>query len=64
MPWPPATFRSPVTWAPLSSCSLRISIRGLFHVLAGELAAVEQLIDEDRLIAEATGNPPIADMTR
>ena len=47
----------------LVQLQLAMSIRGLFHVLAGELAAVEQLIDEDRLIAEATGNPPIAHNT-
>jgi DNA-binding CsgD family transcriptional regulator len=29
------------------------------HILAGELAAA-RLIEEDRLIAEATGNPPVA----
>jgi DNA-binding CsgD family transcriptional regulator len=29
------------------------------HLLAGELAVAERLIDEDRLIAEATGNPPV-----
>jgi DNA-binding CsgD family transcriptional regulator len=28
------------------------------HILAGELSVAERLIDEDRLIAEATGNPP------
>ena len=28
------------------------------HLLAGELAAAARLIEEDRLIAEATGNPP------
>jgi DNA-binding CsgD family transcriptional regulator/tetratricopeptide (TPR) repeat protein len=27
------------------------------HILAGELSAAERLIDENRLIAEATGNP-------
>ena len=31
------------------------------HILAGELAAGARLVEEDRLIAEATGNPPIAD---
>jgi DNA-binding CsgD family transcriptional regulator len=31
---------------------------GLLHLVAGELSAAERLIDEDRLIAEATGNPP------
>ena len=30
------------------------------HLLAGELATVERLFEEDRLIAEATGNPPVA----
>jgi DNA-binding CsgD family transcriptional regulator len=30
------------------------------HILAGELAKAAQLIEEDRLIAEATGNPPVA----
>jgi DNA-binding CsgD family transcriptional regulator len=28
-------------------------------VVAGDLAAAERLIDEDRVIAEATGNPPV-----
>jgi DNA-binding CsgD family transcriptional regulator len=30
------------------------------HLLAGELATTAQLIEEDRRIAEATGNPPFA----
>jgi DNA-binding CsgD family transcriptional regulator len=30
------------------------------HLLAGELPAVARLFEEDRLIAEATGNPPVA----
>jgi DNA-binding CsgD family transcriptional regulator len=30
------------------------------YLLAGELATAARLIDEDRLIAEATGNPPVA----
>ena len=30
------------------------------HILAGELTAAARLIEEDRLIAEATGNPPAA----
>ena len=29
-------------------------------MLVGELSAAERLLEEDRLIAEATGNPPIA----
>ena len=31
------------------------------HILAGDLAAAARLVEEDHLIAEATGNPPIAD---
>jgi hypothetical protein len=30
------------------------------HLLAGELSTAAQLVEEDRLIAETTGNPPIA----
>ena len=30
------------------------------HLLAGELTAAALMIEEDRLIAEATGNPPLA----
>jgi DNA-binding CsgD family transcriptional regulator len=30
------------------------------HILAGELGAAARLIEEDRLVAEATGNPPVA----
>jgi DNA-binding CsgD family transcriptional regulator len=32
---------------------------GLHHLLAGEVSATARLIEEDRLIAEATGNPPV-----
>jgi DNA-binding CsgD family transcriptional regulator len=31
------------------------------HILAGELTTAARLVEEDHLIAEATGNPPIAD---
>src|SRR6266702_4793048 len=30
------------------------------HLLAGELTMAAQLLEEDRLVAEATGNPPVA----
>jgi len=30
------------------------------HLLAGDLATTARMIEEDRLIAEATGNPPVA----
>jgi DNA-binding CsgD family transcriptional regulator len=36
-----------------------LSRLGLHHLLAGELSTAGRLIDEDRLIAEATGNPPV-----
>ena len=32
------------------------------HVLAGELTAAELMIAEDRMIAEATGNPPLGNI--
>jgi len=34
-----------------------LSALGMLHLLAGELNVTERLIDEDRLIAEAAGNP-------
>jgi DNA-binding CsgD family transcriptional regulator len=39
---------------------LQFALNSLSHyrLLAGELRAAERLIEEDRLIAEATGNPP------
>ena len=42
------------------TCSSRSTILARAHILAGDLAAAALLIDEDRLIAEATGNPPVA----
>ena len=41
-----------------------LSNLGVLQLLAGELSAAERLIDEDRLIAEATGNPPDMTMPR
>ena len=35
-----------------------LSFLSLIHLLAGEVSAARQLIEENRLIAEATGNPP------
>ena len=35
-----------------------LSALGMLHLHAGELSVTERLIDEDRLIAEAAGNPP------
>jgi DNA-binding CsgD family transcriptional regulator len=37
-----------------------LTYRARAHLLAGELAAAAELLDEDRLIADATGNPPVA----
>src|SRR4029077_15480094 len=39
---------------------LALTLLAVLHLLAGELATAAQLIEEDRLIAEATGNPPVA----
>jgi predicted Zn-dependent protease len=36
-----------------------LNFLGLHHLLAGELATAERLIDEGRLIADATGNLPV-----
>jgi hypothetical protein len=36
-----------------------LTFLGLHHLLAGELATAERLIDEGRLIADATGNLPV-----
>jgi DNA-binding CsgD family transcriptional regulator len=33
---------------------------GLYHIVGGELSTAERLIEEDRLIAEATGPPNVA----
>jgi tetratricopeptide (TPR) repeat protein len=37
-----------------------LNFEALTHLRVGELAAANPLIEEDRLIAEATGNPPVA----
>ena len=37
-----------------------LSFQAIPHLLAGELASAARLIDEDHLIAEVTGNPPVA----
>jgi DNA-binding CsgD family transcriptional regulator len=41
---------------------LQYALNNLGHhqLLAGELSAAQRLLEEDRLIAEATGNPPVA----
>ena len=33
---------------------------GLYHIVEGELSSAARLIEEDRLIAEVTGPPPVA----
>jgi DNA-binding CsgD family transcriptional regulator len=42
----------------LVQLQLALNFLARVHILAGELSTAERLIDEDRLIAEATGNPP------
>jgi DNA-binding CsgD family transcriptional regulator len=39
---------------------LALNLLAWTHLVAGELAMAAQLFEEDRLIAEATGNPPVA----
>ena len=36
-----------------------LNILARIHLLAGELRAAALMIEEDRLIAEVTGNPPV-----
>src|SRR5580704_15733278 len=38
---------------------IALNFLGLLHLLTGELSVAERLIEEDRLIAEVTGNPPV-----
>ncbi len=38
---------------------IALNFLGLLHLLTGELSVAERLIEEDHLIAEATGNPPV-----
>jgi DNA-binding CsgD family transcriptional regulator len=44
----------------LVQLQLALNILAWTHIVAGELTAAAQLFEEDRLIAEATGNPPVA----
>ena len=60
MPWPLARHSSPATRARSCTCSSRSTSSPWTHLLAGELTTAARLIEEDRLIAEATGNPPVA----
>jgi DNA-binding CsgD family transcriptional regulator len=39
---------------------LALNLLAWTHLVVGELATAAQLFEEDRLIAEATGNPPVA----
>ena len=43
----------------LAQLRFALSSLGLHYLLAGEQGATERLLDEDHLIAEATGNPPV-----
>jgi DNA-binding CsgD family transcriptional regulator len=49
----------------LVNLQFALSFLARSHLLAGELTATAQLIEEDRLIAEVSGNPPLrsAEMT-
>jgi DNA-binding CsgD family transcriptional regulator len=39
---------------------LALNLLASTHLIAGELTTAARLLEEDRLIAEATGNPPVA----
>jgi hypothetical protein len=39
---------------------LALNILAATHLVAGELTTATRLLEEDRLIGEATGNPPVA----
>ncbi len=43
----------------LMHLQLALSFLARSHLLAGELATAARMVEEDRLIAEATGNPPL-----
>jgi len=49
------------TTGALMHLTFALNYQARTHILAGELRAAERLIEEDHLIAEATGNTPIAD---
>jgi hypothetical protein len=36
-----------------------LNFLAMAHLFAGDLPTAAELIDEDRLIAEVTGNPPV-----
>jgi DNA-binding CsgD family transcriptional regulator len=36
-----------------------LNFLGILHLLSGELSMAERLVEEDHLLAEATGNPPV-----
>jgi hypothetical protein len=59
MPWPPPRFSSRETGA-LVHLQFSLAYLAGACVVAGDLAAAEQLIDEIGLIGEATGNPSVA----
>jgi DNA-binding CsgD family transcriptional regulator len=44
----------------LAHLQLALNLLARSHLVAGELTAAAQLFEEDRVIAEATGNPPVA----
>ena len=60
-PWPPPRSSSPASTGALMHLTFALNYLARSHILAGNLRTAERLIEEDHLIAEATGNPPIAD---
>ena len=59
MPWPLARHRLARDTGALVHLQFALDVLAVPHLFAGELATAARLIEEDRLIAEATGNPPV-----
>ena len=60
MPWPLSVVQFARETGALVLLQFGLIFLVVPHLLAGELATAARLIEEDRLIAEATGNPPVA----
>jgi hypothetical protein len=58
-PWPLARRSSPATTGALVRLQFALNFLARSHLLAGELTTVALMIEEDRVIAEATGKPPL-----
>ena len=60
MRWPLDRHSSPATRARSVHLQFALNLLAWTHLLAGELTTAALLLEEDRLVAEAAGNPPIS----